>query len=174
MPSTVSTLFARFVAPAALAVVGLTTGCSSWRLSEPAQAPIAPMAAPPEGMAKICVVRADEAAHEVTFPVHDNGVLVGATRGPGHFCYLAEPGHHVVESAADEVATATIDAAPGGRYTLLQEVEDRLGHVTCRASWVGEKEAREHVTATPYAQLVGVPSEEKLPEAVPRAAAIRR
>ena len=35
--------------------------------------------------------------------VHDNGQLVGMTKGPSRFCYLAQPGHHeIVATYADE------------------------------------------------------------------------
>jgi hypothetical protein len=42
------------------------------------------------------VLRPQWIAAAVTAPVHDNGRLVGATRGPTYFCYAAQPGHHVI------------------------------------------------------------------------------
>ena len=75
------------------------------------------------------MARTSAIAGAVTFPVRDNGVVVGATRGPGHFCYLSDPGRHEIHIEADEVETASLDAAPGVRYYLLQEVENILGYV---------------------------------------------
>jgi hypothetical protein len=163
---------ARFTSPlSALALVALTplAGCTPWKLAEPARAPLDPMGAPPPGLAQVCVARSSAVASAVTFPVRDNGVVVGATRGPGHFCYLSDPGRHVIHIEADEVETASLDAAPGGRYYLLQEVENILGYVRCSAVWVDESVAREAIASTSYTVLVGVPGEERLPGPVPRA-----
>lgn len=165
---------ARSISPlSALALVALTSlaGCTPWKLAEPARAPLDPMGAPPPGLAQVCVVRSSVVAWALTFPVRDNGVVVGATRGPGHFCYLSDPGWHQLKIEADEVEVAYLYAAPGGRYYLLQEVENIFGYVKCRAVWVDESIAREEIEWTPYTTLVGVPGEERLPGAVPRAPA---
>lgn len=71
-------------------------------------------------------MRTSVLAAAVTFPTRDNGVLVGATRGPTHFCYLAEPGEHVVTIGADATETATITAEAGRTYVLEQEVDNTI------------------------------------------------
>lgn len=151
---------------AALAALVLATGCSSYKLATPAAA-LAPFAAPPRDRAQICVLRDSEMAQAVTFPVRDGGVLVGATRGPGYFCYLAAPGNHAITIEADEVERAVLVAEPGGRYYLKQEVDNLFGYVKCRAVWVAEPVARELASDLDYLVLVGVPGSEKLPGEVP-------
>jgi hypothetical protein len=145
-------------------------GCTSWKLAEP-EHPRSPLAPPPADHAQICVLRTSLLAQAVTFPVHDNGVLVGATRGRSHFCYLAAPGRHVLTIAADAIEEAEIVAAPGGRYYLEQEVDNIFGYVKCRAAWVTEEVARELVEESTYRVLVGVPGNERLPGEVPFAPA---
>ncbi|MDC0672611.1 hypothetical protein [Nannocystis radixulma] len=145
-------------------------GCTSWRLSEPEQPRDAFDPSPPE-LAQICVFRRSLLAQAVTFPVHDNGVLVGATRGRSHFCYHAAPGRHVIAIKADKLERAEIVAEPGGRYYLEQEVYNTFGHVTCRAVWVADSVAAELVEASTYRVLVGVPGSERLPGEVPFAPA---
>ena len=154
----------------AVACLALVTGCTSWKLAEPL-APPATSAAPPPGLALICVARASIMAQAVTFPVHDNGALVGATRGQGSFCYTAAPGRHVLGIEADEVEHAELAAEAGGRYYLKEEVDNVFGHVTCRAVWVTEPVARELLAEAPYRVLVGVPGHERLPGELPFAAA---
>ena len=100
----------------ALASTTLPVACTSWKL-EQAVSPLQPPSAPPANVAKVCVVRTSVLAAAVTFPAHDNGVLVGATRGPGHFCYLAEPGEHEIAIDADEVEAAKLLAEPGRSYS---------------------------------------------------------
>jgi hypothetical protein len=110
-------------------------------------------------------------AQAVTFPVHDGSMLVGATRGPGHFCYFAEPGRHAIAIEADEVEHAEVIAEPGGRYYLKQEVDNLFGYVKCRAIWVTEPIARELLDGSSSRVLVGVPGSERLPGEVPFAPA---
>lgn len=145
-------------------------GCTNWKFSEP-EHPQGPFDAFPPDRAQICVFRQSFLAQAVTFPVHDNGVLVGATRGRSHFCYLAAPGRHVLAIKADKVARAEIIAEPGGRYYLEQEVDNIFGHVTCRPVWVAKSVAAELVEASTYRVLVGVPGNERLPGEVPFAPA---
>jgi hypothetical protein len=148
----------------------LLTACTSWKL-EQVSAPFGPLAPPPEGMAKVCVVRTSVLAAAVTFPTHDDGVLVGATRGPGHFCYFAEPGDHTITVDADEPEMAILHAEPGRNYYLAEEVDNILGWVKCRALWLAETEAKERLDGTYYERLVAVPGTETLPPPVPMAPA---
>lgn len=105
----------------------------------------------------------------VTFPTHDNGVLVGATRGPTNFCYLAEPGEHDIAIEADDVEHAKITVEAGKTYYLKQEVENILGYVKCSAVWVNEETAKELFRESSHEVLVGVPGSERLPAATPYA-----
>ena len=162
----ISRLFLALVAPA------LASGCTSYELAAPAS-PTSPFAAPPADRAQICVVRSSVMAQAVTFPVHDGEMLVGATRGPGHFCYFAAPGRHTIAIEADEIERAVLIAEPGGRYYLKQEVDNLFGYVKCRAIWVTEPVAHELFDDSPPGVLVGVPGSERLPGEVPFAPASR-
>jgi hypothetical protein len=153
-----------------LALSSLALGCTSYHLAEPRALP---PVTPPPGLGRVCVVRTSPIAMAVTFPVRDNGALVGATRGPGGFCYDAEPGHHTIAIEADEPDRAEIEVEPGGRYFLLQEVENVFGYVRCRSAWIAERVGEEKLADVPYRVLVGVPGRERLPGALPYAAASR-
>lgn len=155
-----------------LALALSLTACTSWKLAAPAVPP-APLPSPPPDRAQICVVRATRLAWAVPFPVRDDGVLVGATRGRSHFCYLAAPGPHLVTIEADQTERAQIFAEPGRTYFLKQEVDNVLGWVRCRAVWVTEAVARDLVAASSYEVLVGVPGMERLPPELPLAPALQ-
>ena len=157
--------------PSLVAALLFAAGCTSYELAAPAS-PVAPFAAPAPDRAQICVIRASVMAFAVTFPVHDGGLLVGATRGPGYFCYFAAPGRHVISTEADETEVAGLVAEPGGRYYLKQEVDNILGYVKCRAIWVTEPVARELIEGASPCVLVGVPGAERLPEEAPFAPAL--
>jgi hypothetical protein len=146
-------------------------GCTSWHLAEPTGPQVAPFGPAAPAVATVCVVRTSILAQAVVFPTHDNGVLVGATRGPTYFCYLAEPGAHTIDIEADEDAQATLMVAAGGRYFLHEEVDNILGYVKCRAVWVTEEAARALVADSDYQVLSGVPGEERLPAVPPYAPA---
>ena len=152
----------RHLAIAALAALALA-GCTSWKLGAPTAASVRPRSSPPPASAKVCVVRTSVLALAVTFPTRDNGLLVGATRGPSHFCYLAEPGTHQITIEADATEVATLQAEAGKSYVLSQEVDNILGYVKCRAVWVAESEADELFRDSSYEVLVGVPGSESLP-----------
>src|SRR5215472_7310947 len=112
---------------ATLAIVTLltATGCSAYSLASP-QVPPIPAFGPVArtDVATVCVVRPSHFALAVTFVVHDNGQLVGATRGESYFCYEAEPGKHRVESSTgdplDKAGSAVLAAETGRRYWLHQ------------------------------------------------------
>jgi hypothetical protein len=140
----------------------LAVGCSSYQLVHPEQA-LAPVGPVPGNVARVCVVRTSVIASLVTFPTRDNGVLVGATRGATHFCYLAQPGHHRIQIEADAEEHAELDAEGGRSYFLKQEVDNVFGYVKCRAVWVDERQGAELLDASSYAILGGVPGTEKLP-----------
>ncbi len=158
----------------ALGLLTVHSGCTSWKLSQPAAAPIAPLGAAPHHTAKVCVVRTSVLGQAVTFPTRDNSVLVGATRGRGHFCWFAEPGEHDIDIEADEVEHAHVTAVAGRAYYLKQEVDNVFGYVKCRAVWLDAGDAKELFDDTPYETLSGVPGSEKLPELTPNVPARNR
>ncbi len=158
------------IVAAALACLPVA-GCTSWKLSAPdARAPM-PFDDVPAGAARVCVVRTSILALAVPFPTHDDGVLVGATRGQSFFCYVAEPGEHEIAIDADETEYAKLTARAGESYYLHEEVDNVFGWVKCRAVWIHAEEAKELVAGADHRVLVGVPGSEKLPPAVPFAPA---
>ncbi|MFO0675034.1 MAG: hypothetical protein U0169_00730 [Polyangiaceae bacterium] len=109
-------------------------------------------------------MRTSVLAMAVTFPTHDNGTLVGATRGPTRFCYLAKPGlHEIVVDTGDAEERATLEAKAGATYVLKQEVDNVFGFVRCRALWIAEDEWKDHFDASEEVVLTGVPGDEVLP-----------
>ena len=148
------------VVAAAPAVIA---GCTSWKLSDPQPASVMPTGPVPPGLARVCVVRTAILALAVPFPTHDNGVLVGATRGQSFFCYLAQPGAHDIAIEADETEHASLDAQAGRAYVLKEEVDNIFGWVKCRAVWVRPDDAPDLLASAEHLVLVGVPGSEKLP-----------
>lgn len=146
----------------------LFAGCSSWKLA-PADPP--PPVAQDDSVARICVLRSSSMAWAVTFPVRDNGSLVGATRGPSYFCYAAEEGRHHITTEADEVDEAQVDVVAGSVHYLKQEVDNVLGHVRARSIWLEEETALDIISELTYHELVGVPGSERLPGRSPCARA---
>ena len=152
-----------------LAALAFASGCYSYSLRTVSPPPL-PAAAPGEG--QICVLRPHVQAFAVTAVVHDNGVLVGATRGPSWFCWRALPGHHVILSDADAVDEATLEVAPGGRYYLHQRVRNLFGFVRTKLAWVDEVEAERMMRRARYRVLSSVPGDEQLPTGEPVPAAV--
>jgi hypothetical protein len=142
----------------------LLTACSSYKLREPSIPPLDALGAPPPNAARVCTVRTSVLAGAVTFPIRDNGQLVGASRGPGHFCWLAESGDHEITIETDHVDHAQLHADPAKAYFLKQNVSNMMGVVTCEPQWIDFEEARKALSDTPYEVLSAVPGEEKLPE----------
>lgn len=141
-------------------------GCYSYGLRKPAAPPVDAFAAL-DGAGQICVLRPHWHAAAVTAVVHDDGRLVGATRGPTYFCYAASPGHHFIDSKADTVEDATVDVEPGKRYYLHQIVDNIFGVVRTRLAWVTEDEAHRLIPKCGYRELTSVPGDERLPSAAP-------
>lgn len=140
-----------------------TWGCSSWKLATAPDGAVAPTTPLPQAAARVCVVRTSLLAMAVTMPTHDNGMLVGATRGPTYFCYFAEPGEHEITIEADEIERVTFKAEAGRNYLLKQEVELNFGWVRCHAVWRPESEGEDLFSSSEHEILVGVPSDQHLP-----------
>jgi hypothetical protein len=166
-------------AAAAIAVAAPLIGCSSYSLTE-LKAPPAHAFGPEvrTDVAVVCVVRPSHFAVAVTFVLHDNGQLVGATRAESYFCYEAEPGEHaIVSSTGDSIdrdGTAHLSAVAGHRYWLHQDFDNFFGVVANRLQWVSEPRWRDLVegNACEYKVLSGVPGNESLPDQLPLAHAL--
>ena len=119
--------------------------CSPYQIGPPPADPLSvtrPFTPYLDGMATVCVIRTSRLAVAVTFVVHDNDLLVGATRGPTWFCWRAGPGHHrITVTAEDGGQRFAVDLVARGRYYLEQGLDYRLGFVTPRGRWVDETSA---------------------------------
>ncbi|MBX3189810.1 MAG: hypothetical protein KF819_22485 [Labilithrix sp.] len=150
-------------------------GCASYRIAEPRTEvlhPFAPIPAAGEGaFARVCVIRTSRFAQAVAFPTWDNGVLVGATKGPTFFCYKAEPGDHVIAINADEETRVSLRAEAGKSYYLHQKIGSPFW-VTCEADWVSELVARDLVDDSTYEIVTRSP--EPVPAPIPFARASSR
>jgi hypothetical protein len=115
----------RVILSLSLALCGSAAGCSHYRIVTADPPPLDALAAPPDGLGQICVLRPHSIGALLTGPVRDNGLLVGATRGPSYFCYLAHPGPHRVTSRTDYDRTVAVGVQPGETVFLQQQV--RIG-----------------------------------------------
>jgi len=140
--------------------------CSPYQIGPPPADPLAvtrPFTPYLDGMASICVIRTSRLAMAVTFVVHDNDLLVGATRGPTWFCWRAEPGHHrIAVTAEDGGRRFEIDLVARGRYYLEQGLDYRLGFVTPRGRWVDEIAALALFQQSQHRILQGAPAGESV------------
>jgi hypothetical protein len=156
-------------------VTPLVAACSGYRLARPTALPIDGRGGPPPGLAQVCVVRPHWIAAAVTLPVHDNGTLVGATRGPSYFCYFAEPGVHVIASEDAEsgdlvgAQTVSVELAEGARYFLHQRVHP-FGH---RIEWVDPLMGEQMMDRAGYRVIARAPDGEQAPAQPPIAPAWR-
>jgi hypothetical protein len=154
----------------AASLLGLLAACSSYTLREVDSPPLGAFGPSPRtDVATVCVIRPSHFALAVTFVVHDNGQLVGATRGESYFCYEAEPGQHDIASSTgdpiDKPGSALLAAEAGHRYWLHQDYDNVFGVIVDKLQWVDEVRARDLVRdgACGYNVLEGVPGDEKLP-----------
>jgi hypothetical protein len=135
-------------------------------------APLSPFS-PTDDLAKVCVIRSGFPAPFYATVVHDDGKLVGVTHDETYFCYLAEPGKHVIVSdGAFGTRTADLTAEAGHRYYLKQTwlLPAVRGHAV---SWIDESVAQAEVRDAEYARVTEVPGNETLPGATPFAPALR-
>lgn len=116
-----------------------------------------------DGMASVCIIRTARLAMAVTVVVHDNDVLVGATRGPSYFCYRAQPGpHRILLASEDGALRLDVDLEDRGRYYFDQGLDFEFGRVLPRGVWVDEPIARDLVTRSAHRPLQGAPARETL------------
>ena len=144
----------------------LLTACSPYQIGPPPADPLAvtrPFTPYIDGMATVCVIRTARIALAVTFVVHDNDLLVGATRGPTWFCWRAEPGHHrITITGEDGGQRFEVDLIGRGRYYLDQGLDYRLGFVTPRGRWVDELAAAALLQTSQHRILHGAPAREPI------------
>lgn len=148
-------------------MASLTTmvGCSHYKLRE-VDAPLNPFGDAHNGLAKVCVIRTTNVALAVTFVAWDNGMLVGATRGPTHFCYWSEPGDHDVFVDANGTSHTHYRAEAGQSYFLHEKVRF-FGAPLAELEWVDAAHAEKLFPSSSYAALVDVPATETLAHGVP-------
>lgn len=154
-----------------LAVMLSLAACSPYSLSGGVQAPISATGSARPDVGTICVIRSSAFAQAVTFVVHDNQTLVGATKGHSYFCYEAEVGPHTIVSdtfdATDHPGRIQIAIDPGVRYWLLQDHENSFGSVTSKLAWIDEVLAAELVAKCEYRVITETPAHEHVPPPVP-------
>ena len=136
-------------------------GCSHSRVVTADPPPLDALGAPPDGLAQICVLRPHSLGALLTGPVRDNGLLMGATRGPSYFCYLAHPGPHRVTSHTDRDRTLAVLLRPGETLFLQQQV--RIG--ADRFFPIPAAEAAALLARCDYSLLIDTDGEEPAPEA---------
>jgi len=139
-------------------------GCSSYTTAPPLTPVVTRDSPIPPDVARVCVVRTSALAMAVAFPTKDNGVLVGATKGPTYFCYYAAPGPHRITMIADNETAAVLTAEAGRAYILHQQVDFLFGVVRVRPVWVTPDRAGELFEHSDYEVLTSVPGTEKLPD----------
>jgi hypothetical protein len=168
------------IAPLAIVTLLTATGCSAYNFAQPKVPPVpafGPVAR--TDVATVCVVRPSHFALLVTFVVHDDGQLVGATRGESYFCYFAQPGRHEIVSttgdSVDEDGRVRFVAQAGRRYWLHQDYDNDLGSITPRLLWIDGPRALDFVEneGCEYRTLTRVPAEEKAPPGPAPVAAAR-
>jgi hypothetical protein len=156
-----------------LAALTILPACSSYSLTRRLTPPVDALGPAPRDFATVCVIRSSMAALSTTFVVHDDGQLVGATRGEGYFCYWAEPGPHRIVSNAnddsDEERVVTARVVAGRHYWLLQGHDTYFGSTL---DWIAEDRARPLVEQCDYLELVDAPPDEMVPAGTPLALAL--
>lgn len=155
--------------PPARALLGLlaaTAACSPYSLGDPPANPdlaTRPFTPYVDSMASVCVLRTARLALAVTFTVHDNDVLVGATRGLSWFCYRAQPGRHTITMASDDGSQRfDVEMEERGRYYFEQTLRYNFGEVIPQGKWIDEESARPLFQRTSHRVLQGAPASETL------------
>lgn len=147
-------------------LLAVTLACSPYSLGDPPQNPdlaTRPFTPYLDGMASVCVVRSVRLALAVTIAVHDNDVLVGATRGASYFCYRAQPGrHHIVMASDDGSQRFEVDLEERGRYYFDQGLKFNFGSVIPHGTWTDEDQARALIARSEHRILQGAPATETM------------
>jgi hypothetical protein len=151
----------------------LLVACTPYSLSGPTQPTLAAFGATAGDVGTVCVIRSSLWARAVTFIVHDNQRVVGATRGDSYFCYEAEPGFHTIVSdtfdSVDRPGRTEVLVMAGQRYWLLQDHINNFGSVTSQLAWIDRERAKYLIERCEYRVLTAVPGHEQVPPPVPYA-----
>jgi len=132
------------------------------------------VAAIPQGVAQVCVVRPEAESSSVTMTLKDNGRLVGATRGRTYVCWLVAPGAHQIGSDDDDTGPILLRAEANARYWLHQEVLEVGGVAHAHLDFVDDAEAHDLLDACEERVRVAVPGHDDHPAAQPVAPALSR
>lgn len=142
----------------------LCLACSSYSTAPPQSPVVDPVSPLPADVGRVCVVRTSHLAQAVAFPTYDNGTLVGATKGPTHFCYLVAPGAHEIAMKADNEAKVALTVEPGHDYVLEQKLQFVFGIVNVEPAWASADRAKALLADSDYEVLAEVPGREQLPD----------
>ncbi len=153
----------------------LVAACSPYSIGGATQPVLTPFGPGRGEVATVCVIRSSMTAQAVTFVVHDNRTVVGATKGHSYFCYEAEPGEHEIVSqtfdSTDTPGQTRAVLVAGGRYWIEQQ-HSGIAALTSRLAWVDEAAARTLAEGCVHRALTEVPGHEHVPPAVPFARAL--
>src|SRR5262249_8462654 len=111
----------------------------------------------PPGAAKVCVVRRGTEGALATFPIRDNGVLVGATISGSCFCYFAAAGKHEIEARSDGFDHLDLELKAGADDYVLQSTQAAVGIVRTKLEELGADDGKVALRACQYAVLTQVP-----------------
>lgn len=111
----------------------------------------------PAGAAKVCIVRVGSDGALQTYPVRDNGVLVGATVGGSCFCYFAAEGKHELEARSDGYDTAELEFKAGKEHFVLQATRAAVGIVRSQLEEISFDEGTAAMKTCQYHVLTQVP-----------------
>lgn len=144
-----------------LLLLSWLAACSPFRVMVTGTPPQDAQIVPPEGMGLICILRPHSIGLALTVPVYDNGLLVGATRGPSYFCYPAQAGTHIVNSHTAPPRTLEVTVVGGETLYLHQEL--RVG--ADRLSVVSASTAQHMLERCDYSLLTVAPQQDIAAEA---------
>lgn len=158
-----------------LASAIFVASCTPYSISGPTTPPVSAFGPARTDVGTVCVIRSSPWARAVTFIVHDNQQLVGATKGDSYFCYEAEPGQHVIVSdtfdSTDHPGRTHLWVDPGARYWLLQDHSNSFGSVTSKLEWIDISRAQQLIERCDYRVVTDVPGHEQAPPPIPYAPA---
>lgn len=147
------------------AVVLLCAGCTGYRVAHVEPHPVDALAPAPAELGKICIYRDSLVGQALILPVRDNGEVVGATDGQGHFCYLATPGRHTLTTDVSDAPALVLEVRGGDTHHVEHEVN--VG--TDALVPLSRAQAAELAPNLAYAVVSEAPEGEALPATVPTA-----
>lgn len=122
----------------------------------------------PRVAARVCVMRPQSLAGEVTMEIRDNARLVGATRGATYACWLAAPGAHQITSIDDDTGPTYLEARAGQHYWLHQDISRLDGALHAHLDWVDDRTAAEMLDRCSARVKVALPGHDDLVPVSPR------